>query len=46
MLKAIVLLAQTALLASGYIMGVDFGSDTMKVSLVQSGKPLQIGVYL
>ena len=30
---------------SGNIMGIDFGSDTMKVSLVQSGKALQIGKY-
>jgi len=44
MLKAIILLTQTALMVSGYIMGIDFGSDTMKVSLVQSGKPLQIGM--
>jgi hypothetical protein len=33
-----------ALVANAYIMGVDIGGDSMKVSLVQSGKPLQIGM--
>jgi hypoxia up-regulated 1 len=39
--KVFLMLAQVALVSS-YIMGVDFGSDTMKIALVQSGKPLQI----
>lgn len=39
--KVLLLLAQVALVSS-YIMGVDFGSDSMKIALVQSGKPLEI----
>ena len=29
--------------ASSNVMGIDFGSDTMKVAIVQPGLPLEIG---
>ena len=31
-----------ACIANGNVIGLDFGSDSMKVALVQPGKPLEI----
>ena len=42
MLHRILIIIASIAVASCYIMGVDMGSDTMKISLVQNGKPLQI----
>jgi len=42
MLKGLLILASCAPLASGNVMGIDFGSEFMKVALVQPGAPLEI----
>lgn len=42
-LLACILVVIAALVVRADIMGIDFGSDSMKISLVKSGKPIQIG---
>jgi hypothetical protein len=32
-------------LVSGNVIGLDFGSDSMKVAIVQPGTPLEIGLW-
>jgi hypothetical protein len=40
---AVCLVLLCAVLARGNVIGIDFGSDTMKVAIVQPGTPLEIG---